>query len=121
MGGGIMRTVLGMILLVTVCSLWVAAQEDVASAEELNLSIDRTLGVGMQLDFPFGGLLSARYWFSPDLAGEAILFLWGGGGEVEGTITGRALVRIADRPVVDFYGAVGASIPITSSITSRER
>ena len=67
----------------------------------------------MQLDFPFGGLLSGRYWFSPDLAGEAILFLCGDAGEVEGTITGRALVRIADRPVVDFYGAVGASVPIT--------
>ncbi len=89
------------------------AQEDGATDGAINLSVDRTLGVGMQLDFPFGGLLSGRYWFSPDLAGEAILFLWGDAGEVEGTITGRALYRIADRPVVDFYGAVGASVPIT--------
>jgi hypothetical protein len=110
-----MRVVLGvLIVLVAVCSLSIAAQEDAVSAEDLNLSIERTLGVGMQLDFPFGGLLSARYWFSPDWAGEAILFLWGDGGDVEGTITGRALVRIADRPVVDFYGVVGASVPITS-------
>jgi len=102
------------LIAILMCSVAGLAQEDTASADELNLSIERTLGVGMQLDFPFGGLLSARYWFSPDLAGEAILFLWGGGGEVEGTITARALVRIADRPVVDFYGAVGASVPITS-------
>ena len=90
------------------------AQEDTAVDEVINLSADRTLGVGMQLDFPFGGLLSGRYWFSPDFAGEAIVFLWGYADEVEGTITGRALYRIADRPVVDFYGAVGGSVPVSS-------
>ena len=108
-----MRSVTFVCVLLLVFAVAVGAQDAAAPAEEPNLSVDRTLGVGMQLDFPFGGLLSARYWFSPDWAGEAILFLWGDGGEVEGTITGRALVRIADRPVVDFYGAVGASVPIT--------
>jgi len=90
------------------------AQEDAEADEAANLSADLTLGVGMQLDFPFGGLLSGRYWFSPDFAGEAIVFLWGYAGDVEGTITGRALYRIADRPVVDFYGAVGGSVPVSS-------
>ena len=103
----------GFLIVVLVCSLIGLAQEGTTQDDAVNLSIDRTLGVGMQLDFPFGGLLSGRYWFSPDLAGEVILFLWGDAGELEGTITGRALYRIADRPVVDFYGAVGASVPIT--------
>ena len=114
MGGGIMRAVLGLLIVVVmVCSLTGLGQEGATPDDAINLSIDRTFGVGMQLDFPFGGLLSGRYWFSPDLAGEVILFLWGDGGEVEGTITGRVLVRIADRSVVDFYGALGASVPIT--------
>jgi hypothetical protein len=109
-----MRTKLcGFLMVVLVCSVAGWAQEVATPDEAVNLSIDRTLGVGMQLDFPFGGLLSGRYWFSPDLAGELIFFLWGGAGEIEGTITGRALVRIADRPVVDFYGVLGASVPIT--------
>jgi hypothetical protein len=112
--GETMRSVTVVCVLLLAFSGAVAAQETAAPEEGLNLSADRTLGVGMQLDFPFGGLLSGRYWFTSELAGEAILFLWGDAGEVEGTITGRALVRIADRPVVDFYGAVGASVPITS-------
>ena len=112
-GGETMRDKLCVFLIVVlVTALAGLAQEGGAPDEAFNLSVDRTLGVGMQLDFPFGGLLSGRYWFAPDLAGEAILFLWGDAGEVEGTITGRALYRIADRPVVDFYGAVGASVPI---------
>ena len=102
-----------LLIVVLVCSIAGRAQVTATQGEEIDLSADRAFGVGMQLDFPFGGLLSGRYWFSSDFGGEAIVFLWGDGGDVEGTITGRALVRIADRPVVDFYGAVGASIPIT--------
>jgi hypothetical protein len=101
------------VLLLLFLSVVGAGQNAAAPEEGLNLSAERTLGVGMQLDFPFGGLLSGRYWFSSDLAGEAILFLWGGAGEVEGVVTVRGLYRIADRPVSDFYGAVGASVPIS--------
>ena len=101
------------LMAVMVCSLVGAAQEGSTSEEDLNLSADRTLGVGMQLDFPFGGLLSGRYWFSSDFGGEAILFLWGDAGDVAGVVTVRALYRMADRPVSDFYGAVGASVPIS--------
>lgn len=104
----------GFVILVLVCSLVGVAQEDPTSDDAINLSADRTLGVGMQLDFPFGGLLSGRYWFSSDFAGELVLFLWGDAGDVEGVVTGRALVRIADRPNTDFYGAVGASVPVSS-------
>ncbi len=102
------------LIVVLACSVLGVAQESSAGDEGLNLSTDRTLGVGMQLDFPFGGLLSGRYWFSSDLAGEAILFLWGDADDVEGTVSVRMLYRIADRPVVDFYGAVGASVPVSS-------
>ena len=100
-------------LLLSLC-VAVAAQEAAAPDEDLNVSAERTLGLGMQLDFPFGGLLSGRYWFASDLAGELIVFLWGDAGDVEGVITGRVLVRIADRPTTDFYGAVGASVPVSS-------
>ena len=102
------------LIVILACSVLGTAQEGVPQDDAINLSTDRTLGVGMQLDFPFGGLLSGRYWFSSDLAGEAILFLWGDAGDVEGTITVRTLYRIADRPVVDFYGAIGASVPVSS-------
>ena len=88
-----------------------SAQEDTAVDEAINLSTDRTLGVGMQLDFPFGGLLSARTWFSNGLGAEAILFFWGYSDDLEGTITARALYRVADRSVVDFYTAFGATQP----------
>ncbi len=100
-----------LVLLFGCCLVW--AEDADPSIDEANLSAERTLGVGMQLDFPFGGLLSGRYWFAPDFAGEAILFLWGYASEVEGTLTARALYRIADRPVVDFYSAAGVSMPVS--------
>ena len=106
-----MRKVLGLILLVVVLSVAAAAQEAAMSEAGANLSVERTVGVGMQLDFPFGGLLSARTWFSNGLGAEAILFFWGYSDDLEGTITARALYRIADRSVVDFYTAFGATQP----------
>jgi hypothetical protein len=113
-GGETMRRTLGLVLVAfLISSFAVAAQEEVAAEEAvLNLSAERTIGIGMQLDFPFGGLLSGRYWFSDEFGAEAIVFFWGYSGDVEGTITARALYRVADRPVVDFYAAFGASQPI---------
>jgi hypothetical protein len=99
-----------------VIALLVAAQEP----EIVNLSEDRELGVGIQLDFPFGGLISTRYWFEPTFGLEGILFLWSDGGDVEGMATGRALYRIADAPVVDFYGAAGVTIPFSSTVYGLE-
>jgi len=104
----------GVLMVFSVCCLAGFAQDDAAVDEAVNLSADRTLGVGIQVDYPFGGLLSGRYWFAPDLAGEAIVFLWGDTGDVEGVFSARLLYRIADRPVVDFYGAIGASVPFAT-------
>ena len=97
-----MRSATFVCVLLLAFSVAVAAQDAAAPEEDLNLSIDRTLGIGMQLDFPFGGLLSGRYWFSPEWGGEAILFLWGGAGEIEAALLGHpgvaeaAVVGLAD-------------------------
>lgn len=90
------------------------AQEVGPTVDAINLSEGRGLGVGMQLDFPFGGLISARYWIESAYGLEGILFLWGYDGTVEGTVTARGLYRVADGPVVDFYGVAGATIPFSS-------
>ncbi len=107
------KIVLFLVLLMAVGATAGIAQQDGQANGAVNLSAERTLGVGMQLDFPWGGLLSARYWFLPHAGGEVILFLWGEGSDVEGTVTVRGLARIADQPVVDFYGAGGVSVPFT--------
>jgi len=90
------------------------AQGVTQEIETVNLSDGRDLGVGIQVDFPFGGLVSTRYWFDPTLGLEGIIFLWGDAGDLEGSLTARMLYRIADAPVVDFYGAIGASMPFSS-------
>ncbi len=82
-------------------------------AQEENLSEGRTLGIGMQVGIPIGGLVSARYWFSPNVGVEGIVFLWGNLGEFEGIATARFLYRLSDTPAVDFYTAVGASVPFS--------
>lgn len=82
-------------------------------AQEENLSEGRSLGIGMQVDFPFGGLVSGRYWASPNVGVEGIVFLWGRLGELEGIVTARFLYRISDTAAVDFYTAAGASFPFS--------
>ena len=84
-----------------------------AQEEEENLSEGRTLGIGMQVGIPIGGLVSARYWFSANVGAEGVLFLWGDIGEFEGIATARFLYRVSDTPAVDFYTAVGASVPFS--------
>jgi hypothetical protein len=108
---GIMKRTLAALVTVTCVSLFAIAQD--TGIEIVNLSADRQLGVGIQLDFPYGGLISTRYWLDPTYGLEGILFLWGDEMDVEGTVTARGLYRIADAPVVDFYGAVGASLPFS--------
>jgi len=101
---------------VLVSALLVNAQEP----EIVNLSEERGLGVGIQLDFPFGGLISTRYWLEPSFGLEGILFLWSDGGSSEGMVTARMLYRIADAPIIDFYGAGGVTIPFSSYVYGPE-
>ena len=81
---------------------------DVAQA---NLSEGRTVGIGIQIEAPWGGLVSARYWLMPEIAAEGVVFVNGSAGWFEGTATLRALFRVVDAPTVDFYVAAGASLP----------
>ncbi|MGB2982770.1 MAG: hypothetical protein WBC63_02780 [Candidatus Bipolaricaulia bacterium] len=108
-----MRTVAVLVAVLVGC-LTCLAQNGEPVSDAANLSEGRELGVGIQLDFPFGGLISARYWFETEFGLEGILMLWGYDGDIEGTFTGRTLYRIADASVVDFYGVVGATLPFSS-------
>ena len=85
------------------------------AAQEENVSTGRTLGIGIQADFPWGSLVSVRYWFSPVFALEETAFVMGDVSGTEGVLTTRALYRLADTPTVDFYVAAGASVPFSPS------
>ncbi len=113
-GGGRCADSLERCWLLVVCSAGSLGGQEAAPAAEIDLSAERMLGVGMQLDFPFGGLLSGRVWLSDGWGGEAIVFVGGDLADVEGTLSLRGLARIADRPVVDFYAATGVSMPLSS-------
>jgi hypothetical protein len=106
--------VMGITALLLVVPLLAASQQDVSQQEPENLSVQRTLGVGIQVDFPWGGLISARFWWPPTFGIEGVLFLWGDGGEIEGSATARALYRVSDAPVVDFYVAGGGTVPFST-------
>ncbi|MEA1871102.1 MAG: hypothetical protein U9N00_02780 [Candidatus Bipolaricaulota bacterium] len=81
--------------------------------EEENLSADRNLGVGMQIGFPWGGLVSGRYWITPQIGVEGIVFAGGSLDALDGLVTGRFLYRLADTETVDFYVAAGATFPFS--------
>ena len=83
-------------------------------AETINLSEDRGFGLGVQIDYPFGGLISARHWLETSFGFEGIVFFWGYEGDLDGAFTARTLYRIADAPIVDFYVAAGASLPFST-------
>lgn len=102
----------GTILVVSVLSLLIACVPLFAEGE--NLSVERTLGMGMEVGFPWGGLVSARYWFSPQIGAEGIIFAWGNPTDLIGTFTGRLLYKLSDTEAVDFYIATGATIPFSS-------
>ncbi len=82
-------------------------------AEQENFSSGRTLGIGIQVGVPIEGLVSARYWFSPQVGAEGIFLLWGTAGELSGSVTGRVLYRVSDTQAVDFYIAAGATVPFS--------
>ncbi len=75
-----------------------------------NLSQGRGLGVGMETGYPWGGLVSARYWFTPTFGGEGIIFVWGKPGTFVGAFTARLLYKVSDTDTTDFYLATGATV-----------
>jgi hypothetical protein len=82
--------------------------------ESANVSDGRTWGVGVQAGLPYGGLVSVRSWFSPTFGVDGIVFLSGSSYFMEGTLTARALYRVSDADVVDFYLAAGGTWPLQS-------
>jgi len=87
-------------------------------ASEEDDSADRGLGIGIQVGTPIGGLISARYWFSPQVAAEGVFFVWGSTSELNGSITARILYRVSDTKSVDFYVAAGATVALSSFVTT---
>jgi hypothetical protein len=102
----------GVLLLVFVCAIALTAVAQDPEQESVNVSSDRTWGVGLQVGMPYGGLISVRSWFSPTFGAEAIAFVSGDAFVTEGTITARGLYRVSDTNVVDFYVAAGATFPL---------
>jgi len=78
-------------------------------AQETNLSDGRTLGIGMEVEYPWGGLVGVRYWLSPAWALEEVAFASGDLQGLSGTLTTRLLCRVADTAGTDFYVAAGAT------------
>ncbi|HDL84733.1 MAG TPA: hypothetical protein ENH11_00090 [Candidatus Acetothermia bacterium] len=85
-----------------------------AQETDENLSNGRSFGIGMQVGFPWGGLVSCRYWFNPTVAVEGIIFAWGEANDYFGVFTGRILYKLSDTPTVDFYIASGATFPFSA-------
>ena len=100
-------------LLPLVAVLLVSAVALSACAQEPNVSAGRTLGIGIQADFPWGGLVSARYWVSPSFGLDETVFAAGDPSGLSGVLTTRALYRVADASTVDFYLAGGVSLPFS--------
>jgi len=113
------RRVVCMLALVALLALSfaAAAQEApaaVAATEQLeNLSAGRSFGLGLQGEFPWGGLLSARYWATERWGVEGVFFVLAEGGDVAGIVTARALYRAVDAAAVDFYVAAGPSFQLS--------
>jgi len=78
------------------------------------LSAGRTLGLGIEVGFPWSGLVSVRYWFTPDIGVEGIIFAWGDQTGFDGSFTGRLLYRVSDTDAVDFYLAAGPTVSVFS-------
>lgn len=110
------RLVIVALALFLVLPLAAAAQEvavEPISTSE-NLSADRSFGLGVQAEFPWGGLISLRYWATGSLGLEGVFFVLSNDGETSGIVTGRALYRAVDAEAVDFYVAAGASFQISA-------
>jgi hypothetical protein len=101
-------------LLVALCCLPLvaAAQEGIPAPD--NVSADRSFGLGIQAGYPWGGLISLRYWVMDELGFEGVFFVLSNDGETSGIVTARALYRAVDAATVDFYIAGGASFQLSA-------
>ncbi len=79
-----------------------------------NLSAGRSFGLGIQAEFPWGGLISLRYWATELFGFEGVFFVLSNDGETSGIATARALYRAVDAAAVDFYVAAGASFQLSA-------
>ncbi len=91
---------------------WAAPAQDALG--DPNLSEGRSFGLGVQAEFPWGGLISARYWATDRLGLEGVFFVLSNDGETSGIVTARALYRAVDAAAVDFYVSGGASLQVSS-------
>lgn len=84
-----------------------------AGPASANLSEGRSFGLGIQAEFPWGGLISLRYWATDRFGLEGVFFVLSNDGETSGIATARALYRAVDAAAVDFYVAAGASFQLS--------
>jgi hypothetical protein len=102
------------LLIVSASALAQEAPAAAAATEQLeNLSVGRSFGLGLQGEFPWGGLLSARYWATERWGVEGVFFVLAEGGDFAGIVTARALYRAVDAAAVDFYVAAGPSFQLS--------
>ncbi len=80
----------------------------------VNRSEGRSFGIGIQAEFPWGGLISLRYWATESLGFEGVFFVLADDGETSGVVTARGLYRAVDAASVDFYVAAGASFSLSA-------
>jgi hypothetical protein len=107
---------LAAVALLIVSASALAQEVQAASATEQldNLSAGRSFGIGIQAEFPWGGLISLRYWATDWLGFEGVFFVLSNDGETSGIVTARALYRAVDAAAVDFYVAGGASFQLSA-------
>jgi hypothetical protein len=110
-GGIVNRRIVVLSLLGALLALSFASSAQEAPA---NLSEGRSFGIGIQAEYPWGGLISLRYWATDWLGFEGVFFVLSNDGETSGIVTARALYRAVDAAAVDFYLAGGASFQLSS-------
>jgi hypothetical protein len=98
-----------MVLLCLFASVGALGQDASAGVGTDNLSAQRSFGLGVEAEYPWGGLISARYWATSSLGLEGVFFVLSDAGETSGVVTARVLYRAVDAANVDFYVAGGAS------------
>ena len=105
------RRIVSLFLLGALLALSFASSAQEAPA---NLSEGRSFGLGIQAEYPWGGLISLRYWATDAVGFEGVFFVLSNDGEISGIATVRALYKAVDAAAVDFYVAGGASFQLSA-------